>query len=79
MDLQQYRDIFGKPNEGIHSYRLFNIAIIDLLLTILLAYILYTFNSNIKFITYLIILLIIGIILHRLFHVNTFIDRLLFN
>ena len=33
--LKQYKDIFGKPNEGVHSYRLFDVAIVDLLLTIL--------------------------------------------
>ena len=33
--LCQYKDIFGKVGEGIHSYRFFNIAIADVLLTIL--------------------------------------------
>lgn len=29
MSLCEYKDIFGIPNEGVHSYRLFNIAIVD--------------------------------------------------
>ena len=33
--LCKYRHIFGKENTGIHSIRLFNIAIVDLTLTIL--------------------------------------------
>ena len=33
----KYKDALGKPNEGLHSYRVFNISIIDVLLTILLA------------------------------------------
>ena len=33
----KYKDIFGKPNEGIHSFRIFNISVIDTLLTIFLA------------------------------------------
>ena len=33
-------EIFGKPNEGIHSYRLFNIAIVDVIMTFILAYVL---------------------------------------
>ena len=33
----KYKDIFGKPKTGLHSYRIFNIAVVDFLLTILLA------------------------------------------
>ena len=33
-----YKDIFGIPKKGVHKYRIFNIAFVDLLLTILLAY-----------------------------------------
>ena len=33
----KYKDIFGKPKEGVHSYRIMNIAIVDVLATILLA------------------------------------------
>ena len=40
--LCQYKNIFGKVNEGIHSYRIFNIAIVDVLLTILLSFIIYS-------------------------------------
>jgi hypothetical protein len=40
MDLCKYKNFFGKPGEGAHSYRIFNIAIVDLGLTILVAYIL---------------------------------------
>lgn len=27
--LCRYRDMLGRPNEGVHSIKLFNIAIID--------------------------------------------------
>ena len=37
-DLCRYKNMFGKPNTGIHTYRLFNISIIDVLLTIILAW-----------------------------------------
>ena len=36
--LSEYKDIFGAPNTGVHSYRLFDVAIIDLALTIAVAY-----------------------------------------
>ena len=37
--LCKYKDILGKVGQGVHSYRLFGIAIVDVLLTILGAYI----------------------------------------
>jgi hypothetical protein len=74
----QYSNILGEPNQGIHSIRIFNIAIIDVLMTIVGAY----FISNIfnlSFIIVLILLFVSGIILHRLFCVKTTIDKLLFD
>ena len=34
IDLCKYKDILGKPGQGVHSYRIFNIAIVDVILTI---------------------------------------------
>jgi len=82
----KYKDILGQPNQGIHQYRLFNIAIIDVLLTILLALIIFYigvyfkfFNHNIyAFIFVLLLLLIIGVILHYIFCVDTTINKKIF-
>jgi hypothetical protein len=68
---------FGRVGEGVHSYRVFNIAIIDVLSTIIGAFIIHLFVPY-KFIHILIVLFILGIILHHLFCVPTTIDRLLF-
>jgi hypothetical protein len=73
--LCKYKDIFGKAGEGVHSYRIFNIAIIDVLSTVLVAYL---FAPKKYFYHVLIGLFILGIILHRLFCVRTTIDKLLF-
>lgn len=75
--LCQYSDIFGKPGQGIHSIRIFNIAIIDVILTILLGY----FIS--KYYQYSLLytiagLFILGIILHKVFCVKTTVNNLLF-
>jgi hypothetical protein len=75
----KYKNIFGKVGEGVHSYRIFNIAIVDVVLTLLLAFIIYLFIPKYSFIYISIFLFIIGIILHRLFCVPTTIDKLLFN
>ena len=76
--LCKYKDILGKVGEGVHSIRIYDIAIIDVILTIIGAY----FISKIfklNFLNTLIILFILGIILHRIFCVRTKIDQLLFN
>jgi hypothetical protein len=77
MNLCKFKDIFGKPNTGLHSIRVFNIAVVDVLLTVLLAYIIANVFHT-RFYMTLAILFISGIILHRMFCVKTTIDKLLF-
>jgi len=76
--LCQYKDLFGKVGEGIHSYRIFNISIVDVLLTVLGAFIIYLFFPHYGFFNILIFLFISGIILHHIFCVRTTIDKILF-
>lgn len=77
VDLCKYKDIFGGVGTGFHSYRIFDIAIFDVIGTILMAY-LFSYMFNIDFIRILLILFLLGIILHHLFCVKTRIDKLLF-
>ncbi len=77
MSLCKYKNIFGKPNEGIHSYRILNIAIVDLLATILGAYILSFFIKNVNVYIIFIILFLLGQLLHKLFCVETTISKLI--
>jgi len=75
MNLCKHKDIFGKPKEGPHSYRIFNIAIIDTVLTILLGYFISKyFKLNLFYV--LIILFILGIIVHKMFCVETTLTKL---
>ena len=77
MNLCKYKDMFGKPNTGLHSIRIFNIAIVDVFLTVLLAYVIASV-FHIRFYMTLALLFLSSIILHRLFCVKTTIDKLLF-
>jgi len=77
MNLCKFKDIFGKPNTGLHSIRIFNIAIVDVLLTVLLAYIIANVFHTRIYVT-LLVLFVSGIILHRLFCVKTTVDKFLF-
>lgn len=77
MSLCQYKDIFGKPGVDLHSYRLFGVAIVDVIFTIMLGLFIsqrYEYQlSNV-----LVILFIMGIIAHRIFCVETAVDKILF-
>ena len=77
MDLCKYRDSLGVPKQGIHSYRFFGVAIMDVIFTIIGAWII-SYFTNKSLIFTLIFLFLLGIMLHRLFCVRTTIDKLLF-
>jgi ABC-type sugar transport system permease subunit len=87
MSLCKYANALGEPGKGVHSIRLFNIAVVDVLLTIILALVFALFfkyaikleaTFTIIFIINLVSLFILGIILHKIFCVRTTIDKLLF-
>ena len=67
---KQFRDIIGKPGTGIHSYRFENTAIVDYFVTILLAMLL-TKVTKIPLVLTTILLLVLGIVFHMLFGINT--------
>ena len=77
MSLCPYSEIFGRVGEGPHSYRIANIAVVDVLATLLGALVISLF-FNFNFLYVSAILFVLGIILHRLFCVRTTIDKLLF-
>jgi len=69
--------MFGKLGTGIHSYRIYNIAYLDFVVTAIGAYILSKILDT-PFLYTLIGFFILGIIIHRLFCVRTTIDKFLF-
>ena len=79
MSLCKYKNIFGKPKEGVHSYRIFNIAIVDVLATTFVAYIIKLLFPNYNYYLILFTLFLLGIFLHHIFCVKTTIDKLIFN
>jgi len=66
----KFKDIFGKPNEGAHKFRLFDLPLVDYIGAILLA-LLIRYITKIPFELIIVIVLIIGIICHYLFGVDT--------
>ena len=78
LNLCQYKDIFGRPREGAHAYRLFDIAVVDVAATVVVAFIIARL-FGLSFWKSLVALFIIGIILHRAFCVRTTVDKLVFS
>lgn len=77
MSLCKYKHVLGEEGKGFHSVRILNIAILDLLATVLGSWLIsYYFKLN--FFIVLITALIIGVLLHRLFCVNTTINKMIF-
>ena len=77
--LQKYKDIFGKPGKGIHRFRVCNLAVVDILLTSLLAKVIQV--GLFPYISYSVVLLctfVLGIFMHLLFGVQTPIQKFLF-
>lgn len=77
MNLCKYKNALGIPGKGIHSYRLFGVAVADVIMTILGAALI-SYFSKISFIKTLLVLFLLGIILHRIFCVRTTLDKLIF-
>lgn len=77
MSLCKYKNMLGEPNKGIHSYRLFGVAIADVIMTILAAALISYFRKQ-PFVSVLLFLFLLGIVLHRFFCVRTTVDKLLF-
>ena len=76
--LCEYKNIFGDPNTGLHKIRFFDIAVVDVVFTIIFGIIISRYYSSNLLMT-LFILFALGIILHHIFCVRTTIDKLIFN
>jgi len=75
--LCKYKDLFGKPHDGVRKYRIFDIAIYDTSIVIIIG-IIFSWVTKVNIWLTLTVLFLSGIILHRLFCVRTGVDRILF-
>ncbi len=70
MELCRYRDVLGKPREGVHKYRIGRYALFDIAGTMIGGCLVAKWMEWNKIDT-MIGLFLLGIVLHRLFCVNT--------
>lgn len=69
--------LIGVPGEGIHSYRIFNVAYMDVII-VLLAAILIAWAMNWSYMKTIVGIFILGIVVHKLLCVGTTVDKALF-
>lgn len=75
--LCKYKDIFGKPNTGVHRTRFLGVAIVDVIMTIIGA-MFFAWAFQLPYVYTIIGFFLLGIAAHRLFCVRTTVDKLLF-
>ena len=73
----QYKHMFGEVHKGIHSYRVFDLAIMDFIQTFIGAFVL-SWLSGYDFVSMCCFLFALGIVCHRIFCVRTTVDTWLF-
>ena len=74
----QYKDIFGKPNEGIHSYRFAGMAAVDLVMTLVGSYFAAEYFEY-SFPLVFLIVMVVGLVFHYAFCVETTLTKKIFN
>jgi len=78
----KYKNILGIPGKGIH-FHIYNIAIIDVIFTFLgaklIQKILLRYKYKLNYFLILSLLFIMGILLHKLFCVETTINKIIFS
>jgi len=72
-----YKYLAGIPSKGVHQYKILDIAIVDVIATIIISYLISIYFKK-DFKKILLIIFLLGIICHRLFCIRTTIDKLLF-
>jgi hypothetical protein len=79
MNLCKYKNVIGEPNTGLRKkYRIFDVAVIDTVVTLLAVYLI-SYFSGYPFLYTLVITFVIMVISHRLFCVRSTTDRWLFS
>ena len=73
----KFQHIFGKPGEGVHAARIGGVALVDTALTVAAAWGLSRWWGA-SFWAVLVLLLVLGLVVHRWLCVDTTLTRLVF-
>lgn len=75
---KEYRYLLGIEKKGIHSYRVYNIAIADVIMTAIGA-IFFSYVFKLNYLISLIFLFLLGILLHYLFCVESTVNMYIYS
>lgn len=78
MSLCRWKSVFGHPGEGVHQYRIANLAVVDVIGTIAIACFIHWMFPSLSFLFSTALMFLLAIALHRVFCVRTTIDKWLF-
>ena len=71
--------MFGAPRTGVHNYRVFDIAVVDYLLTVVVALAAHRcFVPHWNPFVVIFLFQMLGVVAHRVFCVRTKVDKMLF-
>jgi len=76
MKFCKYKNIFGEPGKGVHKYRLFGFAFLDIFLSVVLA-VLISYKFKINLLKCLVGVLVVGVFSHWIFCVDTKLNEIL--
>jgi hypothetical protein len=77
MDKCPLKNLFGAPGTGVHQYRFMNIAVVDVLATLVASFLI-SKVSGYPILNVTVFMFLLGIILHRILCVRTTVDKLIF-
>lgn len=78
MYLCKYRDVFGTPGAGLHSVRIFGLAAVDVLATLVAAFVTARV-LRVRFAVALVFILSLGVVAHAALCVDTSLNLLLYS
>lgn len=77
MGLCKHRDIAGKPEEGVHAIRFMGMAAFDIVGSLILATVI-ALATGWNLAVCVFVVFVLGVIVHRLFCVNTAVNKFIF-
>lgn len=76
--LCKYSNSLGIPNEGIHATRLGGFAMNDIVMTCVLAIVTSSTIHPVRAFKHFVLWMLVAVIMHRMFCVNTALNKLIF-
>lgn len=73
----KYKNLFGVPKEGIHKLRILDFAVVDIITTIIISWVVSYLLRN-SFLLILVMFMMVGVIAHKLFCVDTTLNKIIF-